>query len=191
MSDVFKTTKQIPIIDIISHYLPDVRLRCAGQTCSGRCPFHDDKNPSFTVWPESGRWKCWSCNIGGDNIALVAKALNLKPLEAARTIARDFNLPAPGAHRPMSPEVQRRSQEVARERALKAAFESKVRELYLTLAMIYRCINMVFNGPDPPPAVAYWVHRLPEIEFLLDELIIRDEVRQVEAVRAARNWGLC
>ncbi|MCL6610097.1 MAG: hypothetical protein K6T66_01005 [Peptococcaceae bacterium] len=190
--DIFQTVKQVSIVDIVHHYIPDLRLRAAGRTCTGRCPWHKDKNPSLTVWPDSGRWKCWACGIGGDQVALVAKALNLKPLEAARTIARDFSLPVPGVRRSVSPEVRQKAQAAAKERELQAAFAAKVRDTYLSLAMLYRCINMVFDSPDPPPAIAWWVNRLPVIESLMDELMIRDdEVRRVEAVRAAREWGLC
>lgn len=191
MDNIFQIVKQVLIVDIVRRYLPDLQLRCTGRTCTGCCPFHDDRNPSFTVWPDSMRWKCWVCNIGGDGTALVAKVLNLSPLEAARTIARDFNLSVPGARRSMSPEARRKAQEAAQERKLELAFAARVRDTYSMLCVLYRCIDLAFNDPDPPDAVVWWVNKLPQIEYLMDELMIRDEVRQIEAVRAARERGLC
>ncbi|WP_165249798.1 CHC2 zinc finger domain-containing protein [Paludisphaera soli] len=37
------------------------------------CPFHPDRNPSFVVDPDRGRWKCWGCGEHGDAAALVMK----------------------------------------------------------------------------------------------------------------------
>jgi len=41
-----------------------------------RCPFHEDRNPSFQVWEESGRWKCFATGCeaeGGDVIDLIER----------------------------------------------------------------------------------------------------------------------
>lgn len=38
----------------------------------GLCPFHDDHDPSFNVFEETQRYKCWSCGASGDAIAFVA-----------------------------------------------------------------------------------------------------------------------
>lgn len=38
-----------------------------------RCPFHDDKNPSFHVNPVKRTWKCYGCSEHGDAAALVMK----------------------------------------------------------------------------------------------------------------------
>lgn len=34
-----------------------------------KCPFHDDKKPSLSVWKD--HWRCWACNVGGDVIDFV------------------------------------------------------------------------------------------------------------------------
>src|SRR5271165_2917738 len=42
----------------------------------GHCPFHDDKNPSFSVFTtETGlqKWNCWACGIGGDIFDFIQK----------------------------------------------------------------------------------------------------------------------
>lgn len=38
-----------------------------------KCPFHDDRSPSFTVWPQTNTWKCWAGCGSGDVINLVSK----------------------------------------------------------------------------------------------------------------------
>ena len=60
-----------------------MRLRKAGGTYKGLCPFHQEKTPSFTVSPARGTYKCFGCGEGGDAIAFVEK------LEQRRLRRRD------------------------------------------------------------------------------------------------------
>jgi DNA primase len=48
-----------------------VRLRKTGQVYKGRCPFHEEKTPSFTVTPAEKLWHCFGCDVGGDVIRFV------------------------------------------------------------------------------------------------------------------------
>lgn len=48
-----------------------ITLRRYGSIYKGLCPFHDDRNPSLIVWPESQRWRCFGCNVGGDVLTWV------------------------------------------------------------------------------------------------------------------------
>jgi len=73
--------KKIPIEEIIACYVP---LRRQGRTYVGRCPFHNDTDPSFVVWPGSGgRWYCFgACSNGGDVISFIQKLMNMSFTEA-------------------------------------------------------------------------------------------------------------
>jgi len=55
---------------------------------SARCPFHDDKSNSFSIFRTNGngswRWKCFACNEDGDEIDLLAKLENLSKGDAIR-----------------------------------------------------------------------------------------------------------
>jgi DNA primase catalytic core len=48
-----------------------VRLRKNGKSYFGLCPFHADKNPSFSVNPTNNLWQCFGCGAGGDVIRFV------------------------------------------------------------------------------------------------------------------------
>lgn len=57
----------------------------------GLCPFHNDRNPSFTVYTndhdDNSRWHCWTCDPeGGDVISFVQKIEHL-PFDKAKKIA--------------------------------------------------------------------------------------------------------
>lgn len=76
---------RIDIVDLIG---ASVRLERAGKNWKGLCPFHADKNPSFFVTPEVGRYRCWSCQESGDIFTWVMKTQNVEFREALRTLAR-------------------------------------------------------------------------------------------------------
>jgi hypothetical protein len=56
------------IVAVVGQY---TRLRKTGKNFTGRCPIHQDKNPSLTVYPEQQAYHCYGCNRGGDVIAFI------------------------------------------------------------------------------------------------------------------------
>ncbi|MBQ2676998.1 MAG: DNA primase [Clostridia bacterium] len=72
------------IEDVISSY---VNLKRTGNTMKGLCPFHNEKTPSFTVYPENGSYYCFGCQNGGDVITFIRNAENLDYIEAVKYLA--------------------------------------------------------------------------------------------------------
>ena len=60
------------IVEFISTY---VNLKRAGSNYVGLCPFHSEKTPSFTVFPDTQNFYCFGCGAGGDLINFVRKIL--------------------------------------------------------------------------------------------------------------------
>jgi len=56
------------------------------------CPFHDDKDPSFSVKVRDNFGKCFSCGEKANIIDFTAQVLGLSPLEAATRIVEDLSL---------------------------------------------------------------------------------------------------
>jgi DNA primase len=77
--------QRIDIVDLVSQR---VRLKRSGKNYSGLCPFHDDKNPSFFVTPEIGRYQCYSCGEKGDIFTWVMKTQGLEFREALEQLAK-------------------------------------------------------------------------------------------------------
>ena len=53
-------------IDIAELVGAKVTLRRAGKLLKGLCPFHQEKSPSFVVYPDEGRYHCFGCAKSGD-----------------------------------------------------------------------------------------------------------------------------
>jgi DNA primase len=77
------------ILPLVEDY---VRLRKAGGTYKGLCPFHQENTPSFTVTPARGTFKCFGCNEGGDAIAFVEKMEQVDFVGAIETLAQRFGV---------------------------------------------------------------------------------------------------
>lgn len=64
-----------------------VKLRRAGRSLTGLCPFHREKTPSFSVNPERGFYHCFGCKEHGNAIDFVRKLEGLTFPEAVRSLA--------------------------------------------------------------------------------------------------------
>jgi len=70
MSVVEEIKSRLDIVEIISGYVPT--LKKTGRTYKGLCPFHNEKTPSFIVFPETQTWHCFgACGIGGDIFSFI------------------------------------------------------------------------------------------------------------------------
>ncbi len=66
-----------------------VKLRKVGNLYKGRCPFHEEKTPSFTVTPAENLWHCFGCDAGGDVIRFVELMDKVSFPEAFKRLAGD------------------------------------------------------------------------------------------------------
>ena len=73
--------------DIESVIAGYVDLRRRGKTLTGLCPFHNEKTPSFTVYPETSSYYCFGCGAGGDVVTFVRNIENLDYVEAIKFLA--------------------------------------------------------------------------------------------------------
>lgn len=69
-----------------------VKLKKTGVNYKGRCPFHDEKTPSFVVSPTKGIYKCFGCGKGGNSIMFIQELQAVNYPEALRYIAAKYNI---------------------------------------------------------------------------------------------------
>lgn len=66
--DIAAVKERNDVVDVVERY---TRLRKSGSRFAGRCPIHNDKNPSLIVYPDRQSWHCFGCGKGGDVIKFV------------------------------------------------------------------------------------------------------------------------
>ncbi|MBN2885549.1 MAG: DNA primase [Chromatiaceae bacterium] len=81
------------IVEVIGARLP---LRRAGKEYQARCPFHDEKTPSFTVSPEKQFYHCFGCGAHGSAISFLMEFDRLGFREAVEELAHRAGLEVPG-----------------------------------------------------------------------------------------------
>lgn len=81
--------------DIESVMAPYVSLKRRGKNLVGLCPFHNEKTPSFTVYPENGSFYCFGCGIGGDVFSFIRHIENLDYIDAVKLLAERSGVTLP------------------------------------------------------------------------------------------------
>ena len=67
--------------------------RASGSRYMGRCPFHEEKTPSFSVNPVDKLYYCFGCGKGGDLISFVRETENLDFVGAVEWLGERFRVP--------------------------------------------------------------------------------------------------
>lgn len=65
-----------------------VSLKRAGSNLKGLCPFHNEKTPSFTVYPAENSFYCFGCGVGGNVITFIRQMEHLDYPDAVEFLAK-------------------------------------------------------------------------------------------------------
>ncbi|WP_346895395.1 DNA primase [Clostridium sp. UBA7503] len=84
-----KIKEENDIVDIVSEV---VTLKKTGKNYLGRCPFHSEKTPSFTVSSEKQIYKCFGCGEAGNVISFVMKTRNMSFPEAVKLLGEKVGI---------------------------------------------------------------------------------------------------
>lgn len=79
-----EVASSIDIVEVISAHTP---LRKAGRSFMGRCPFHEERSPSFSVSQEKGVYHCFGCGKSGNVFTFVMETEHVTFFEAVKLLA--------------------------------------------------------------------------------------------------------
>lgn len=83
-TSVEKIKEKLGIEEVISSY---IKLDNAGKNLKGKCPFHNEKTPSFFVSPERGGYYCFGCAAKGDIFTFVQQFEGLDFMGSLKLLA--------------------------------------------------------------------------------------------------------
>jgi hypothetical protein len=110
------------LVQVIQSY--GVELRRSGKELVGRCPFHDDRRPSFSVNPDKEKWHCFGCNAGGDAVTFVMRIENVGFKDAVKMLGRE---PLPRPPPKPRPEIEWAKTTLSRVEAVMRELNQKLR----------------------------------------------------------------
>ena len=79
-------------VDMVELVSARTQLRRVGGRYTGRCPFHEERTPSFSVNPQDKLYYCFGCGAGGDAITFVRETEQLGFAQAVEWIADRFRV---------------------------------------------------------------------------------------------------
>jgi len=89
-SPVAKIKERLSIEEVVSSY---IKLDRAGVNLKAKCPFHNEKTPSFFVSPDRGSYYCFGCGAGGDIFSFVEEFEGLDFKGALKLLADKAGIP--------------------------------------------------------------------------------------------------
>ena len=84
MSSVDQIKERLNIEGVVGSY---IKLEKAGNSLKARCPFHNEKTPSFFVSPDRGSYYCFGCGAKGDIFTFVQEFEGIDFLGALKILA--------------------------------------------------------------------------------------------------------
>ncbi len=120
------------IVKVVSEY---VALRKRGRNYLGLCPFHPEKDASFTVSPEKQIFHCFGCNEGGNVFAFIMKIENISFAEAVEELGEKVNVAVP--------------------KAAASAARPEKEKLYQVMQMAAQFFEQTLKGPEGEACRAY------------------------------------
>ena len=85
MTQIDDVKSRLDIVELISSY---VNLKRSGSSLKANCPFHQERTPSFFVFPDRQSWRCFgACAEGGDAFSFIMKAERVEFRDALQNLA--------------------------------------------------------------------------------------------------------
>ena len=189
--DAIKET--LKIADIVGFYGVEVK-----RNNQALCPFHNERTPSFTIYPKTNSFKCFGCDAGGSVIDFAMLMHNTDALGAAKKLDNDYGLGL-FDYQPSQEELRwLNEQQIQRnaDKELNKAFEGYINKAYSFLCDYLHLLHgwKITHAPKiideldtVHPLFVEACHQLDYIEYLTDFLYNADIDEQINFYRTHRK----
>jgi DNA primase len=171
---------RLDILEVVSRH---VTLQRSGRSYKANCPFHEERTPSFFVFPDRQSWRCFGgCASGGDVFSFVMRAENLEFGEVLRRLAQQTGVALSGRERRDEQENVSQINEAARryfQRLLASAQGSQTRDYLDERGLNRETIEKFELGLSPPDGESLNNHLLHQ-GFPAESLALAGVVRAGE-----------
>lgn len=188
MSVIEIIKNSISIIDALERYtgtiIGDNKLN--RKQFNIRCPFHNDHNPSFTVYTRTNTFRCWAgCNDGnsGDVIDIVKLSTGEDVKGAIKILIYDFGLKNPSGEQ--AREWQKKKEVREQSNEILKGLETKINSIMSILKSIEKEIMTTLSTIktlDDLDRVGDLYHVLVQLEYWLDCLIEVDPIIRIQTL---------
>jgi DNA primase len=180
----FQITERIRSINLFSVLNTEgVELKRAGNKFIGLCPFHTEKNPSFTVFPDN-RAKCFGCGWYGSPVDFIMALHGLSFKEALSYLGI--------SQEPLSIKDKQKIQGQKRRLKLINRFRQWERDAVFTFSRLVRTIGQLTEKmtPDEFENNGYLLDQVPYLEHCLDVLCSGDDEQKMRLYRQCKSKGI-
>ena len=150
MTVVDDVKSRLDIVEVVSQRVP---LQRSGRSYKANCPFHQEKTPSFHIFPDRQSWRCFgACATGGDVLSFVMRAESLEFGEALRQLAQQTGVSLPERGQRPRDEAAHKLKEDARaffQRTLASAQGASAREYLEQRGLDKQAIEVFEVGLSP------------------------------------------
>jgi hypothetical protein len=175
-SPINAANEAVPVIDLADRLAGPGKMRRVGNTWVTNCllPNHEDRSPSFVVYPETNSWYCFSCLHGGDAVELARLVWGYDQRDAhvaAANLLHEF-----GHEIPKRPPAWFRKQE--RQKATRDLIEDARVEVMTRRLWRYILKPIVAEIEDPEERAKAGERLWSKVEFRARQLVQAREERK-------------
>ncbi len=180
MIKITDVKSKVNIVDVIESY----GIKLHGN--KARCPFHNDKTPSFSVNVKKQYYKCFGCGESGDAVTFVQKFTGMDLQGALRELNTRFNLGLSDTVPTVSDRILKLKYE--EEQAKRRRFEEWKRRAYIALCRYYKELDSILHtGNELTEDRIYAIRNISQTEYMLDILTSGSEEDIIALYKADRE----
>ena len=181
-------------IDIVEIIGKDVQLKRRGSNYVGLCPFHQEKTPSFTVFPETNSFFCFGCGIGGDIYTYTMEYQGVDFPTAKKILADVAGIRIPPGPQTAKQRNMVKAAQQKRERVLLLAeriqqiIDEETERFIAAERLAHRIIREIKGPEDLEHSSIVWALRaISYLAYRVDSLLLGDAAEKLATALAVRG----